>query len=139
MSIYTKKTGNILYVIDKDNKIVTAKMKKDLLIADIVADCTKIGLACDESSFVIGNPVDSYIIATARCADEDEFNEEIGIEIAKARLLKKFYREKMKQMDEIAGMLDEMLTKCEDYINYSWLRVDHFSKELHTILESTEV
>jgi hypothetical protein len=130
MRIYTEKKegSSIHYNIFEDYKVECYINQSDF-IDDIIhsLDKKKIYYKID---FVL-NIINKYfpnerIWGFAKCHPDDTFDKEKGKALARARLLKKYYKIRTNVFRDIAEDLDKQLTYCEDCLNYSWLSyLDH--------------
>ena len=117
-----KEGSSIIYLIDEENKTVTAKIPANNAYLSVRYDCHKHHFAPYGMWSVEKEDRRNYIIGKAVCAPEDTFDVEVGKKLARVRALKKFYAIKMKAFDTIAAEYDGYLRAIEDYMNYSWLR-----------------
>lgn len=110
-------------------KKVIAYMPEDALITDIKNFLRKRNIAVTD---VICNILKKYatpMSGVAKCHPDDEFVYETGRNLARARLLEKYYIKRLKAIRDIAAEVDKQLTHCEDQMNYSWINVNKFAKE----------
>lgn len=127
IKVEKKPTSSIIYLIDEENRVITAKIPWMSMWRSLQRDGMKRGL--DWAAAYKYWSSCKYFIGVAKCAPQDTFNIEKGKELARARALQKFYTAKLKCFQAIADDLDKKLTICEDYMNYSWLSVDRYTKK----------
>jgi hypothetical protein len=124
-----KEGSSIIYLIDEENKTVTAKIPVKNMTESAYNDCAKYELPCWTVYEISKNYPHSYFTGIAKCAPEDTFDVETGKRIAVARMFQKYYRTKLNAMRKLAEEIDDQLTACEDLMNYSWLALDKFIKQ----------
>lgn len=124
-----KEGSSIIYLIDEENRTVTAKIPVKNMIESSEYDCHKYKLSPYYTWKKGKEYPNSYFTGVAKCAPEDTFDVEIGKRIATARMFQKYYRTKLNGLREMAEELDKDLTNCEDLMNYAWLALDKFIRQ----------
>jgi len=130
-----KEGSAIIYLIDEENRTVTAKIPTKNLLEGALNDCGKYSLVSWRVYETIENYPHTYFVGTAKCAPEDTFDIETGKRLAAARMFKKYYKTKLMAFNKVAIDIDNDLTSCEDLMNYSWLAFNKFADVEKEILK----
>lgn len=96
----------IKYTIIPNKKIVVAELCGTKY--DAVKRINKIlhgGVLIDESKYLLK---DRYKV-TVKCNDEDDFYEEVGIQIAERRLMDKYYRDKNRAFELFISNINDIM------------------------------
>lgn len=119
----------IEYYVNPEKRVVTAVLigvRKEMLDM-FEKKCLQYGFSACSGEWIFGGTSALYeamktipdkIIASATCAPEDEFDTEVGCNIARMRLLQKlyYYREKVACiLSANIGLLDCLLSDYEDF------------------------
>lgn len=119
-----KKGSSIIYLIDEENRTVTAKIPVQSMIEGAYGDCRKYNLPVNKVYEVFKGYPHKYFVGIAKCAPEDEFDIELGKRLAAARMFEKYYKTKLEIFRRTADQIDNLLTSCEDLMNNNWLALD---------------
>lgn len=115
------KGSSIFYLIDEENKTITAKMRTDCLVNDVYDAMGRWSLGIASNIYKNQELQRKYFEGTAKCSPEDKFDIELGKKLARARMLKKYYKVRTNIFNQIAEEYSHYLTRIEDQLNYSWL------------------
>ena len=128
----------IEYYVNPEKRIVTAvligvrKEMKDMF----EKKCVQYGFSARSDIWFLGETsalhdamktIPDKIIASATCAPEDEFDTEVGCNIARMRLLQKlyYYREKVACiLSANIGLLDCLLSDYEDFCSNKQIELE---------------
>ena len=120
------KDGNIHYVVNRYLRTVTAIIYPTYdLLMDIRRCIRQANLPIFH--FEYEKLFLPKMTATAYCSPGDEFDEEKGKRIAKAKLLRHVYKEKFKLMKELAKRVLVFAHRLEDktcHYNHTWIKYD---------------
>ncbi len=123
-----KEGSNIYYNIFPETRMVEARMDTRCMLDDVATIFAKRGILCPHKEFQkIINKMPNTLWGKAVCHPDDEWDVVRGKEIARARLLKKYYRYRLEMFKCAADYIDKSLTHCEDYMNFSWLSYNKFN------------
>lgn len=111
----------ITYNIDKENRIITASM--DECVFDAYDNLKKIGLDANLllNFFNLGwteFTMRRVYKGVAKCHPDDDWDEEKGKELAKARLLRKYYKDYAHLFGKILFKIDRFYSEVEKKFNY---------------------
>ena len=112
-----KEGSAILYLIDEENRTVIAKIPQKNLLDALNREYCKYEIPL----CVTNCPSSSYFVGVAKCSPEDEFDVEVGKRLAAARMLKKYYKTKLRMLNDAAEWLDKKMISLEDLMNNAWL------------------
>jgi hypothetical protein len=121
-----KQGSSIFYLIDEENRTITAKIPVDSAVDSFYSDCNKRDIFGWYDGELEIRTYGKYFVGVAKCAPEDTFDIEIGKRLARDRALKKFYKAKLRAFHKMADLFDKDLKTIEDYMDYSWLAVNRF-------------
>lgn len=148
-----KENSEITYYIKEKEGIVIAKVNKKDIVRNVVdsltdpfteqgADFREVYLSDIFGSLVFSSSyyklLPDYFVGKAICSAEDEFDVEIGKKIARERALTSYYKVRLKFINIIADFLSEKLDKCEDQLNYSWLKYNKYYENNMSIAKLKE-
>jgi len=130
-----KQSSSIFYLIDEENKTITAKIPVDSAWENFRDDCWKRGIAPGSAypACFKAYRVKKYFVGTAVCAPTDTFDIEFGKKLARSRALKQFYKCKLNLFKVVAEELNKELMDIEDYMNYSWLSANRFAEDIKSM------
>lgn len=148
----TKDNSEIIYYIKEKEGVVIAKVNKREIAENIVESLTELfkndrdereiylfdifrNIIWDSSYYKL---LPDYFIGKAVCAAEDEFDVETGKKIARERVLISYYKVRLKLINIVADFLSERLDKCEDQLNYSWLKYNKYYENNKNITKLKE-
>lgn len=139
--IVANEKSEITYYIKEKEGIVIAKVNKKDIVRNVVDSLTEpfteqgtnfreVYLSDIFEGLIFGSSyyklLPDYFVGKAVCSVEDEFDVEIGKKIASERALTSYYKVRLKFINIIADFLSEKLDKCEDQLNYSWLKYNKY-------------
>lgn len=124
---------NFTYYIDIEKGVVAAVMEDPLEEATSYIDkigkkFVQNGVSIIDSWEIIKKHLNSSIRAKATCAEEDEFNLEYGMELAKKRCLAKYYKKLTQVFVELNNSVDPLLSYIEDMIISCAGKYEHFNQ-----------
>lgn len=119
----------IEYYVNPEKQVVTAVLTgvRQEMMSMFEKKCNQYGFSARKDIWFLGETsalhnamktIPDKITASATCAPEDEFNTEVGCNIARMRLLQKlyYYREKVACiLSANIGLLDCLLSDYEDF------------------------
>ena len=113
------KRGNFEYFVDIEKGVVAALMRDPLKEVAKISEKTfnmmiNIGFYPDFNDKIFEKYLSNPIRAKATCAEEDEFNLETGIKIARERCLAKYYKKLTNAFVELNDKIDPILSYIED-------------------------
>lgn len=119
----------ITYNIDKENRIITASM--DECTFDAYVNLEKInsdvGLLIDFFDLAWDDfSMKRVYTGIAKCHPEDEWDEEMGKELARARLLKKYYKDYTDIIKQIIMKIDYLASGIREKYYYGIERYNMF-------------
>lgn len=111
----------ITYNIDKENRIITASM--DECTFDVYVNLTKMNLDfCLLRNLFNLFPNEIFMKysykGVAKCHPEDKWDEEMGKELARARLLKKYYKDYTDIIKQIIMKIDYLASGIKEKYYY---------------------
>jgi hypothetical protein len=111
--------GNFEYFVDIEKGVVAALMKDPLREASKIAEKTfnmmiNVGFYPDFNYKIFEKYLSKPIRAKATCAEEDEFDLEIGMRIARERCLAKYYKKLTNAFVDLNNKIDPILSYIED-------------------------
>lgn len=114
----------IKYFVNEKKRVVVAVLEGDYIDLAACNLFEKNGIAnlTNDVYFNPKNRMKNKYIGTARCHEDDEFDVEIGKELAKKRALVKYYRELCEKVTyikyDLIESIDKVLTKpIRHYVN----------------------
>lgn len=113
------KKGNFEYFVDIEKGVVAALMRDPLKEAEKIVEKTfnmmiSVGFYPDFNYKVFEKHLSKPIRAKATCAEEDEFDLETGMRIARERCLAKYYKKLTNAFVELNNIIDPILSYVED-------------------------
>lgn len=135
--ISTNGNSNIFYEIDEENGVIYAKLRVSAIFNEVrLAAYNKyISLSTINKGFdAFRKKYSTYksdyhlIVTKAICSKDDTFDEKIGMRIARERLLEKYYTIRLNMFRCIGDVISEQIDAIEDQMNYSWVRLDRYTK-----------
>lgn len=118
---------NCKFYVDKDARIVVCVIPETLCS---FVDFIDTFISNGDFDLPYPNPYKDYyylpssIVAKAKCAPEDEWNEEYGRELAYQRAKEKFYRYFFRCADKYVKFLVDQVFKCADVFDIIQKRLD---------------
>lgn len=111
--------GNFEYFVDIEKGVVAALMRDPLKEAAKISEKTFntmviVGFYPDFNYRIFEKYLSNPIRAKATCAEEDEFDLEIGMRIARERCLAKYYKKLTNAFVELNNKIDPILSYIED-------------------------
>ena len=122
-----------VYYVDIEKGTVAAVMEEPLKEISNVAEKTfnafvEKGFYPDFNYRVFEKHLSAPIRAKATCAEEDEFDLETGMKIARERCLAKYYKKVTNVFIELNNLIDPILSNIEDKIIFYAGRYDKYNK-----------
>ena len=121
--------SHIHYYINKEKRTIVATMENCEFDAIKVLD--KMGLFNVSYN---GYNLDKFMMNSiyrgkATCSILDEWNEEVGIQIARNRMLAKYYRARTSALKRAKKVFDKMMEEFDSRILYSEKRINYADSE----------
>lgn len=135
--ISTNGNNGILYEIDEENGVIYAKLCVDTIFREVkIGAYNKYislytidkGFNAFRKKYSTYKSNYSFIVTKAICSKNDIFDEQIGMRIARERLLEKYYTIRLNMFRCIGDVISEQIDAIEDQMNYSWVRLDRYTK-----------
>ena len=135
--ISTNGNSNIFYEIDEENGVIYARLCVGIIFKEVkIAAYNKYislstidkGFDAFRKKYSTYNSDYSHIVTKAICSKDDTFDEKTGMRIARERLLEKYYTIRLNMFRCIGDVLSEQIDAIEDQMNYSWVRLDRYTK-----------
>lgn len=119
----------ITYNIDKENRIITASM--DECVFDAYDNLKKIGLDANLLLNFFDLAWNEFAMrrvynGVAKCHPDDDWDEEKGKELAKARLLRKYYKDYAHLFGKILFKINRFSSEVEKKFHYGLRRYSLF-------------
>lgn len=136
-TIPTNENSNIFYEIDEKNGVTYAKLYVGTIFNEVRAAAwsknipfftINKGIDVFRKKYSTYNSEYSLIVTKAICSKDDTFDEKIGMRIARERLLEKYYTIRLNMFRCIGDVISEQIDAIEDQMNYSWVRLDRYTK-----------
>ena len=109
--------GNMTYYINKSKgTVVCKKTNCEFDIVDLMDHISRNPCIPSEMSIKEVLLRKEYV-GKAKCNPEDKWNEEIGMEIARKRMLVKYYADKAVKMEVYESLYNDYLLRIQEYTN----------------------
>lgn len=123
------KRSEIEYIINKEKRTVVAIMKgcRHDAYEDIIKTLhnNNITTFATQSFWELEYFISDTYRGKAHCSEEDTWDEEIGKRIARSRMLKKYYKAKIRVFDRVKNNLTKSLEGILNSENYAVKRFDY--------------
>lgn len=122
-----------VYYVDIEKGVVAAVMERPLeeamgYINRIGEEFHKCGIRVDGIGDIIGEKLYAPIRAKATCHEEDDFDLEYGMELARKRCLAKYYKKLTKTFIALNDIFDPLLCFIEDNVISCAHKFDKFNE-----------
>lgn len=122
--------GNMTYYINKEKRTVVCKKtgcEFDIVnLIENISGCYTIPPEMSVKDVLLN----STYTGIAKCNPEDKWDEEKGMEIARKRMLLKYYKDKEKKTETYENLFNEYLNRIQDYANRFSNKVFAMEKEV---------
>lgn len=127
----------IRYYVNEDNGIVIAAVDKVDIAAEVFRALIRQGIAIEnEQIWNKLSKIEDYTYKTkAVCSEKDTFDEKVGMEIARNRLLEKYYKVRLEILRVFGDELSRQIDYVEDQMNYSWSSLDRYKEKNQKVID----
>ena len=131
--IILENDNTFVYYVDIEKGVVAAVMERPLeeamgYINRIGEEFHKRGIRVDGIGDIIGEKLYAPIRAKATCHEEDDFDLERGMELARKRCLAKYYKKLTKTFIALNDIFDPLLCFIEDNVISCASKFDKFNE-----------
>lgn len=128
----------IRYYIDEEKGIVIAAVDKVDIALEVFRILLKQGISINNEQYLNKlSKIEDYTYKTkAVCSERDTFDEKVGMEIARNRLLEKYYKARLEILRVFGDELSRQIDYVEDQMNYSWTSYNRYSEQNQKVLDS---
>lgn len=119
--IILENDNTFVYYVDIEKGVVATVMERPLeeameYINRIRKEFHKRGIRVDGTDTILSEKLSAPIRAKATCAEDDEFDLEYGMELARKRCLAKYYKKLTQVFIDLNNKVDPLLCFLEDKI-----------------------
>lgn len=127
----------IRYYVNEDNGIVIAAVDKIDIATEVFRALIRQGIAIEnEQIWNKLSKIEDYTYKTkAVCSEKDTFDEKVGMEIARNRLLEKYYKARLEILRVFGDELSRQIDYVEDQMNYSWSSLDRYKAKNQKVID----
>ena len=128
----------IRYYVNEDNGIVIAAVDKVDIATEVFRALFRQGITIENEQIWNNlNKIEDCTYKTkAVCSEKDIFDEKVGMEIARNRLLEKYYKARLEFLRIFGDELSRQIDYIEDQMNYSWTSYNRYSEQNQKVLDS---
>lgn len=127
----------IRYYIDEEKGIIIAAVDKVDIASEVFRILLKQGISINNEQYLnkFSKIEDCTYKTKAVCSEKDIFDEKVGMEIARNRLLEKYYKARLEFLRIFGDELSRQIDYIEDQMNYSWTSLERYMKKNQQVID----